>query len=376
MAIEIREIKSRCQMLQFIKFANNLYKDDKYYCPPLILDELNTFNRKKNPVHEVSEHVIYMAFRDGQAVGRIVGIINHAANEHWGVKKVRFGWLDFIDDEEVSRALLDAVVTWGKSKGMTTLNGPVGFTDYDHEGLLIQGYDQAVPMASLYNYPYYVKHVENYGLQKEADWIEYKITPPDELPERVQRIIPIVRERSKVRVDKVRSVKELQQKYGYSYMDLFDEAYRNLYNFQPLTQRQKEYIANLYFPLLNFDFLTILVNEKDEIVGCGVGMPDITEALQKTRGRLFPFGWFHLLKALKAKQMDAFDLLLIAVRPDYQNKGINVLFFEDQFKYFKQYGIKRVETTAILETNHKNQANWEMFPHEIHKRRRAYVKNI
>lgn len=376
MSLEIKEVRTRCQMLQFIQFVNDLYEGDPYYCPPLIMDELNTFNKKKNPVHELSEYVIYMAYRDGKAVGRIVGIINHAANEHWNVKKLRFGWFDFIDDLEVSRALLDKVAEWGKQKGMTVMNGPVGFTDYDHQGLLIYGFDQAVPMASLYNYEYYIKHYEAYGLVKEADWIEFKLTPPEQLPERVQRLIPVVKERYKVRVDKVHSVAELKKKYGFTYMDLFDEAYRNLYNFQPMTQKQKEYITSIYFPLLNFDFVTIVVNENDEIVGAGVGMPDITDALRRCKGRLFPTGWYHILKALKAKKMDAFDLLLIAIRPDYQNKGVNVLFFDDQLKYFHQYGIKRVETTAILESNHKNQANWEMFPHEIHKRRRAYVKDI
>ncbi len=376
MALEIKEITTRRGMLNFIWFANNLYKNNPYYCPPLVMDELNTFDVKKNPVHELSEYVIYMAYRDNKAVGRIVGIINHAANEHWKVKKLRFGWFDFVDDLEVSHALLDKVAEWGRAKGMEKMNGPVGFTDYDHQGLLIYGFDQAVPLASLYNYEYYIKHYEAYGLVKETDWIEYKLTPPAELPQRVQKLVPIVKERYHVRVDKVRNVKELKAKYGFTYMDLFDEAYRDLYNFQPMTQKQKEYIASIYFPLLNFDFVTIVVNDKDEIVGAGVGMPDVTEAMRKCGGKLFPTGWYHLLKALHAKKMDAFDLLLIAIRPDYQNKGINVLFFDDQLKYFNQYEIKRVETTAILESNHKNQANWEMFPHEIHKHRRAYIKDL
>ena len=376
MSLEIREVKTLCDKLKFIQFVNDLYKDDAYYCPPLLIDELNTFNKRKNPVHELSEHIIYMAYRDGHPVGRIVGIINHEANRHWNVKKVRFGWFDFIDDLEVSTALLDKVVEWGKSKGMDKLNGPVGFTDYDHQGLLIYGFDQAVPMASLYNYSYYVKHYEHYGLIKEADWIEYKITTPIEVPERMQRLVPFVKQHYNVRVDKVHSVKELRRKYGYQYMDVFNEAYTNLYNFQPMTQKQREYIANLYFPLLNFDFVTIIVNNKDEIIGAGVGMPDITDALRKCKGRLFPSGWYYLIKALKAKKMEAFDLLLIALKPEYQDKGINVLFFDDQVKYFARYGIKRIETSAILETNHKSAANFVLFPHELHKRRRAYVKDI
>jgi hypothetical protein len=303
-------------------------------------------------------------------------VINHAANSKWNVKKVRFGWMDFIDDQEVSFALLDAVAEWGKSKGMDRLNGPVGFTDFDHQGLLIEGYEYLAPMASLYNYPYYVRHMDAYGLQKEADWIEYQIYPPAELPERFARMDKIVRDRTKVRVDKVQNCKELVKKYGIQYMDVIDQAYQKLYNFQPLSERQKRHYCNMYFPLLNFDFVTLVVNEQNEVVGVGVGMPDISDALRKCKGKLFPFGWYHMLKALRAKQMEAFDLLIIAVRPDYQDRGLNAVIIADQHPYFVKYGIKRVETTAILETNSKNQSHWELFPHKIHKRRRAYIKEI
>ena len=292
------------------------------------------------------------------------------------MKKVRFGWIDFIDDQEVSFALLNAVSEWGKSKGMDKLNGPVGMTDFDHQGLLIEGYEYLAPMASLYNYPYYVRHLEAYGLSKEADWIEYQIYPPEVLPERFERLDKIVRERTNVRVDKVKSCRELVKKYGTQYMDVIDVAYQKLYNFQPFTERQKKYYCDVYFPLLNFDFVTVVVNEKDEVVGVGVGMPDVSKALRKCNGKLFPFGWYHMLKALRAKQMQKFDLLIIAVRPDYQDKGLNAVIIADQHPYFVKYGIKEVETTAILETNTKNQTHWEMFPHKIHKRRRAYIKDI
>jgi hypothetical protein len=284
--------------------------------------------------------------------------------------------MDFIDDQEVSFALLDAVSEWGKSKGMDKLNGPVGMTDFDHQGLLIEGYDYLAPMASLYNYPYYVRHLEAYGLGKEADWIEYQINPQTELPERFARMDKIVRERANVRVDKVKNCQELVKKYGMQYMDVIDVAYQKLYNFQPLSDRQKKYYCDSYFPLLNFDFVTLVVNEKDEVVGVGVGMPDISQALRKCKGKLFPFGWYHMLKALRAKQMEKFDLLIIAVRPDYQDRGLNAVIIADQHPYFIKYGIKEVETTAILETNTKNQGHWEMFPHKIHKRRRAYIKDI
>lgn len=374
--VEIKEISSKSDIKKFIQFANDLYKDCPYYCPPLLFDDLNTFDDKKNPALDVCSKQLFMAYRNGKPVGRIAALINRAANERWQVKRVRFGWMDFIDDEEVSRALLDAVAEWGRKQGMTEMNGPLGFTDFDHEGLLIEGYEYLAPMASLYNYPYYVKHMEHYGLQKEADWIEFRVTPPAEIPERLQRLANIVQQRSHVHVDKVKNTKELSEKYGIEYMDVIDAAYQKLYNFQPMTKRQKEYYRDMYFPIINFDFVTIIVNDNNEIVGVGVGMPDISNALRKCGGKLFPFGWYHLLKALRAKKMEVFDLLLIAVRPDYQDHGINVLFFTDQIPYMNKYGIKYAETTSILETNTKNQANWTQFEHKQHKRRRAYIKSI
>ena len=374
--IEIREIHTKREQEQFIEFANELYKDCPYYCPPLFFDEMNCFDAENNPALEVCEYQLWMAYRENRPVGRIAGIINHKANEKWGYKHVRFGWFDFIDDLEVSKALLDTVAEWGKARGMNGLNGPVGFTDFDHEGLLLEGYEYPAVMASLYNYPYYVKHIEAYGLTKEADWIEIQVYPPKACPERLERIADIVKQRSKVRVDKVKNSRELVRKYGIEYMDVIDTAYQKLYNFQPMTVKQKNYYKNMYFPLLNFDFVTIVVNEKDEIVGVGLGMPDISDALRKCRGRLLPFGWYHLLKALKAKKMDSFSFLLIAVRPDYQDKGIIALFLQDQIPYINAYGIKRLETTNILETNTKNIANFTQFDHKIHKRHRAYIKEI
>ena len=376
MALEIKEITTRKELKQFIEFTNKLYRECEYYCPPLFFDEMNSFDKEKNPALEVCDYKLWMAYRDGKAVGRIAGVVNYKANEKWGYKNARFGWFDFIDDLEVSKALLDTVAAWGKEKGMTAINGPVGFTDFDHQGLLLEGYDYLAPMASLYNFPYYVKHFDAYGLTKDADWIEIQVYPPTCCPERLNRIAEIVKERSHVRVDKVKNARELVKKYGIEYMDVIDVAYQKLYNFQPMTIKQKNYYKDMYFPILNFDFVTLVVNDKDEVVGVGVGMPDISEPLRKCGGHLFPFGWYHVLKALKAKEMDAFNFLLIAVRPDYQDKGINSLFFQDQIPYINKYKIKRLETTAILETNTKNIANFTQFDHKMHKRRRAYIKQI
>ena len=376
MAVEIRKIEGKRAVRKFIEFANDLYKGCPYYCPPLFFDEMNCFTPEGNPAMEVCDCQLWMAYRDGKAVGRIAGIINHKANEKWGYKHVRFGWFDFIDDLEVSRALLDTVVAWGKERGMDALNGPVGFTDFDHEGLLLEGYEDAAVMASLYNYPYYVKHVEAYGLVKEADWIELQVTPPAEVPERINRIADMVKERSHVHVVKVKNSRELVKRFGIQYMDVIDEAYQVLYNFQPMTDKQKNYYKEIYFPVLNFDFVTLVVNEQEDIVGVGLGMPDISDALRKCGGHLLPFGWYHLLRALKAKKMESFSFLLIAVRPDYQDKGINALFLQDQIPIINRYGIRRLETTSILETNTKNLANFTQFEHRQHKRHRAYIKTL
>ena len=376
MAVEIREIHTKRELRRFIQFANDLYKGCPYYCPPLFFDEMNCFNVETNPALEVSEYQLWMAYRDGKPVGRIAGIINRRANETWNYKHVRFGWFDFIDDLEVSKALLDTVAAWGKERGMDALNGPVGFTDFDHEGLLLEGYEYPAVMSSLYNYPYYVQHMDAYGLSKDADWIEIQVYPPQGCPERLNRIAEIVKQRSHVRVDKVKNSRELVRKYGIQYMDVIDEAYQKLYNFQPMTDAQKNYYKNMYFPLLNFDFVTLVVNEKDEIVGVGLGMPDISNALRKCGGKLFPFGWYHILKALKSKHIEVFNLLLIAVRPDYQGTGVNAIFFQDQIPRMNKYGMKILETTNILETNTKNIANFTQFDHKIHKHHRAYIKSI
>ena len=374
--IIIKEVKTKSELRRFVQFGIELYEGNPYYCPPIFFDEVNTFDPESNPALEVCDFILYMAYRNGKIVGRIAGIINHRANEAWGVKKCRFGWFDFVDDYSVFCSLIDAVAEWGRARGMERLNGPVGFTDFDHQGLLIEGFDYNAPMASLYTHPYYIAHYERYGLTKEADWIEYQITPPEQAPERMRRVVDLVAKRYKLHTVKVKSVRELKQRYGYTYFDVLDTAYQKLYNYQPMTPRQKQYYCKMYFPLLNFDFVTMVANEKDEIVAVGLGMPSLSEALRKCRGRLFPFGWYHLIKALKAKKMTDFDLLLIAVRPDYQDKGVTSLIFNEMTPHFTKYGIQRVETTAILETNHKSLANFADFEHIQHKRRRAYIKNL
>ncbi len=374
--IEIREMRTRKEIKQFIRFVNELYKDSPCYCPPLFTDAVNGFSEKHNPSLKVADWVLYMAYIDNKPVGRIAGIINHEANKAWNNKRVRFGWFDFIDDQCVSHALLDAVQEWGKIQGMTELNGPVGFTDFDPQGLLIEGFDNKSPMVSFFTYPYYPAHFETYGLAKEVDWLEFKLDYDMVTPAKMERVANIVKDRFKLRIDKVKSVKELKAKYGYSYMDMMDLAYQPLYNFQPLTPEQKKKLCDANFPFLNFDFVTLVINEANEPVGLAVSMPDVGDALRSCGGKLFPFGWYKLLKMLKSKTIESLTLLIIGVHPDYQGKGVNSLFIADQVPYVKKYGVKRVETTSILEHNYKSLSNFTDFPKTQHKRRRAYIKSI
>ncbi len=375
--MKIIEVTTKKQLKQFIQFGTDLYLDCKYACPPLFKDEYDTLCSETNPAFEVCEAVYYMAVDDsGKILGRIAGIVNHRANSHWNVKKVRFGWFDFIDDLAISKALLDAVAEWGKSKGMDTLNGPVGFSDMDKEGLLVEGFEGDQLMSASYNYEYYIKHYEAYGFTEESSWHERKLIVPDSVPERLLRVAAISRERCHLRRLEINSTKEVMKTIGYKFFDLIDDCYSGLYNYSPLTRRQKEYYSSIYFPILNYDLVTIVVNEKDELVGIGITMPNITEVLRKTKGKLFPFGWYHILKKFKAKEHDEVDLLLIAVRPDYQGKGVNAIFFEHQLPNFFKYKAKYANVTNILDTNDKSIANWEYFETAYMKARKAYVKEI
>lgn len=377
MSVIIKEASTRRERKLFVQFANRLYKDCPYYIPTLDFDELNTFDEKKNPALSFSEYVLYLAYKDGEVVGRIAGLINYRANERWNYKNCRFGWFDFIDDLEVSRALLDAVTEWGRSKGMEKINGPVGFSDFDKEGAVISGFEHLGAMTQMYNFAYYPVHYDAYGMQKEADWFEYVGCPPEQVPERWDRLSKLVTERSHLHMVHLKNSRELKKRYpNMEYFDVLDEAYQILYNYTPMTQEQKRYYAEMYFPLLNFDFVKIVENSMNEIVAIGLGMPNVSEAMRRANGSLFPFGWYHLLKRLHAKKLDKMDLMLIGVRPDYQDTGAMTLLFADMIRTANQYGIKAIETTGILETNKKNRANFEMFDTDQYRVRRAYAKQI
>jgi GNAT superfamily N-acetyltransferase len=374
--VEIKRIEpTRSNLKRFTQFQIDLYKGNEYYVPPLLTDDIDTLTPSKNPSFDYCEAVCFMAYRDGKAVGRIAGIINNKVNEKEGVNTVRFGFIDFIDDQEVSAALLNAVEQWGKEKGMTRILGPMGFTDLDHEGMLVDGFDQLSTMATIYNYPYYSKHMEALGFTPDARWVEYKIDIPTEMPERHKRIADMVRQRLGMKVKKFTSRKEIKEQYGQAIFDLFNEAYDSLYGYSPLNDRQIEKYIKDYLGLLNLDLVTLIVDKDDQLVGVGVSMPSMSRALQKSKGRLFPFGWVHLLKGLKGKN-DRVDLLMVAVKPQYQNKGVNALLFDDLIPQYIKYGFKQAESNPELALNDKVQSQWQNFPNTQHRQRVAFVKNI
>ena len=317
-----------------------------------------------------------MAYKDGKPVGRIAGIINRKVNEKTGEKAARFGFVDFIDDREVSEALFDAVENWAKSKGMDQIHGPLGFTDMDPEGLLIEGFDQLGTMSAIYNHPYYRQHIEDRGYEKAVDWVEYKIKVPEGVPEKHQRISDIVQRKYNLRIVKFKNASEVYKgNYGQKIFDLINHAYADLYGYSNLSQRQIDYYVKMYIPLLRLENVTVIVDEHDELIAVGIALPSLSKALQKSRGRLFPIGFIHLLKALKGKN-DGVDLLLVAVRPDYQSKGVNALLFSDLIPVFIRNGYKYAESNPELEMNEKVQSQWQYFERVQHKRRRAYTKKI
>ena len=374
--IEIREIKpTKGNLKKFINFQIDLYKDNPYFVPPLVSDDLGTLAPSVNPAFDFCEGVYYMAYKDGKPVGRIAGIINRQVNEKSGGATARFGFIDFIDDEEVSKALIETVEDWARKKGMKKMIGPMGFTDMDHEGMLIDGFEELGTMATIYNYPYYPEHLEKLGYQKEADWVEFLMEVPDSIPEKYDRIANIVKQKYGLRVKKYKSPKKAKAEIGRPLFHLINEAYDSLYEYSRLTEKQIDYYIGIYLSLINFDLLTAIVDKDDKLVGIGISMPSLSRALQKSKGRLFPFGWYHLLRALKCKT-DRVDLLLVAVKPEYLNKGVNALLFQDLIPYYIKYGFKYAESNLELETNNKVQSQWDYFKNRQHRRRRAFTKQL
>lgn len=376
MSVTIKAVSSKSEMKTFVRFANRLYKGNRYYVPSMPLDDLNTLDKKKNGAFEFCEAEYYLAYKDGNVAGRVAAIINHKANESWKVKQVRFGWFDFIDDIEVSEALLNAVIAFGQAHGMTQIAGPLGFTDFDPEGMLVEGFDRLSTMALIYNHPYYPEHMKKLGYYKETGWVEYRITIPDQMPEKHVRYAEIIRERYKLTVRKLSRRQIRKERYGHKLFQLINETYCVLYGYSLLSEKQIDQYVDMYLSIVDTKMLTFIENEKGELVAAGISIPSLSEALQKCNGEIVPFGWWHLLKAMYWKKPDTLDLLLIGIRSDYQNKGLNSLVFVDLFENYKKLGFKYAETNANLETNVKVQAMWAPFEKILHKRRWVFAKDI
>lgn len=373
MAVEIKRVSSQKELKKFIRFNYEFYKGNPYSVPDLYSDMLDTFSPRKNAAFEFCEADYFLALRDGKIVGRVAAIINHRANETWNKKTVRFGWIDFVDDEEVSRALIEAVKQWGRERGMEEMEGPLGFTDLDAEGMLIEGFEELSTMATIYNYPYYPEHMERMGMEKSADWVEMKIYIPEEIPEKHKRIADIIQKKYNLHIRKLKSKREVMRSgVAHDIFRLINDAYAPLFGFSRMTERQIDHYVRAYVPVLDLRMVTIVENEQNEIVAVGVSMPSLSRALQKAKGKFFPFGWFHLLKTLFWKRPEVLDLLLVGVRPDYQSKGVNALLFTDLIPVYQQLGYKYAESNPELETNDKVQNQWQYFKTEQHKRRRCY----
>ena len=376
MSVTIKTVTSRKELNTFVRFANKLYKGNKYYVPCMPFDDMNTLDKEKNGAFEFCKSEYYLAYKDGKVVGRVAAIINYKANEAWNTDQVRFGWFDFIDDMEVSSALLDAVVEFGRKNGMKQIVGPLGFTDFDPEGMLVEGFDRLSTMALIYNHPYYPEHMKKLGYTKETGWVEYRITIPEQMPEKHIKYADIIKERYKLKVRKLTKSQIRKENYGQKVFELVNQTYCVLYGYSLLSEKQIDQYVDLYLGIANPKMFSFVENENGELIALGITIPSLSEALQKCNGELFPFGWWHLLKAMYWKKPDTLDMLLIGVRPDYQSKGVNSLLFTDLFQTYKKMGFKYAETNANLETNAKVQAMWSPFEKEQHKKRWVFGKEI
>ena len=375
MGVVIKEVTSKKELKKFVKFNIDLYKDNPYHIPGLIEEEMVTLDKKKNPAFEVCDAIYFLAYKDGKIVGRIAGMINRRSNEVWNQQRARFGFLDFIDDAEVVDALFNAVEKWAEEQGMKEIHGPLGFTDMDHEGMLIEGFDQLGTMAAIYNFPYYPQHLERMGYEKDQDWHEFKISIPEGVPDKHLRIGEIVKKKYGLKTMKFKKTKEIWP-YAQKIFETLNEAYAPLYGFAPLTQKQIDYYVKMYIPMIRLDLVTLIIREEDDtVVGFGISLPSLSHAMQKAKGHLFPFGWIHLLKALKTKPK-VIDLYLTGVLPEYQNKGVNALLFNDLIPVYIGLGVEYAESNPELASNNAVQAQWDYFKREHHKTRRAFIKKL
>ncbi len=374
MEVKVKEIKCKRDLKDFINFPLKLYAGNDKFVPPFYFDEINTFIPKKNPAFDYCESKQWLAYRDGKIVGRIAGIINHRYIDKWGKKAARFGWIDFIDDFEVSSALIRTVIDWALENKLEYIHGPLGFTDMDYEGMLIEGFEETGTLATIYNYPYYPKHLEKLGFEKEVDWVEFEIKVPKEIPDKAERIGEIVKHKLGIRILKARKAKDIMP-YGRDLFLMLNEAYKDLFGFVELTDKQIDKYIKQYVGYVNPDYLILLLDKSDRVAGFVIAMPSLSKALQKSKGKLLPFGFLYILKALR-KSNRYLDMYLGAIRPDLQGKGVDALLMTELTRSSIKNGMISAETNIELETNVLVQGHWKYFEHRQHKRRRCFIKKI
>jgi len=377
-SITIKKVETKEDLKAFIEFHYDLYEGNEYDVPNLYSDEVNTLSKDKNAAFDFCVANYYLAIRDNKVVGRVAAIINNKANEKWNQKRVRFGWIDFIEDKEVLEALLKAVEDFGKAHGMNEIVGPLGFTDMDPEGMLTWGFDQLGTMPTIYNYDYYPRLLESLpGYEVDNKYVEYKLFVPDTVPEKYAKIAEMIQNRYNLRIKKLTKKDIFEGGYGKKIFELINSTYKDLYGFSELSEKQIDQYINMYFPFADLSLITIVedASADNKLVGIGITLPSLSEALQKCKkGRLFPFGWFHLLRAIKFHKTKIVDLLLIGVLPEYRMKGVNALIFADLIPRYQAYGFEWGETQVEMETNTNVQSQWETLNPVMHKRRNCYKK--
>ncbi len=373
MAVEIRVVATRQDLKKYVNFPIKLYRGNPWYVPSMRSEELTVLDPKKNPSFETAKARSWLAYKDGRIAGRITGIYLPQYKEIWGKNQARFGWVDFIDDAEVSLALFDAVETWAKTFGVDSVTGPQGFTDLDPEGMLVEGFEELGTLPMIYNYSYYPEHLGHMGYVKETDWLEFEIQVPESIPEKVSRIQGLVLKRKKLHMVNAKRSKDLMP-YAKGLFHVLTESYKDLYGFMPLSEAQVDSYIKQYIPFADPRFTKVVVNEDDKVVAFGVAMPSLSRALQKNKGRLFPFGWIPMLRAMK--KPDGMDMYLVAVLPEYQSSGVVSVVMGTITQGAIDAGIETAETSGELEENTTIQAMWRNYEHRQHKRRRCLIKEL
>lgn len=371
--IQIKEVQTKEQLSNFIQFPDKLYSGNKFRVPQLHMYEKSILKKDKNPAFEFCEAKYWLAYQNDQIVGRVAGIINRKANEVWKEKIARFGWIDFIDNTDVSTHLMNTVEAWGKTNGMTKIQGPMGFTDMDLEGMLVDGFDEVGTQAVIYNYPYYPTHLEKNGYTKDVDWIQFKIKVPDQVPEKIKRISQIVQKKYNLRPLRAKNAKEIIP-YAKKMFDTLNLAYKNLYGFVPLSEKQVDFYIKQYFSMVNPPYICFVLDSNDDVAGFGISFASLSEALIKSKGKLFPTGFIHILKAMRKN--NTVDMLLQGVKPEYKNKGIPAIFFSEMMQAYIDSGVKTAISSHALENNESSFLMFKDYEHKQHLRRRSYMKNI